>query len=654
MPTKSGHVVAALLLLAQLPAQADTVIASGGEFSVDVSPTDGTIAMDLMDRIWTLAANGGQAQQLVNGILPARDPRWSPDGKRILYSLRTAAGEQAWELDVAAGTKRRLIDSPLHVQDASWHPDGERLVFSTDRYGQGLDIWETDIPTGLMWRLTDHKGDETDPAWSANGRNLAYIRRTESDYILMLRRMGQNDVELFVSDTPLTTPSWRPDGSLITFLHEVDNRWVLKMAILSSPPLLRVLNDRDNFFETAVRWQDRMHMIYVANGQLMARGFEDRRGRAVRFQANIGQTAPRPRRAFAKRQLELINPPEDRLVIRGKRLFDGIWSRYREEFDVLIENGIVSAVEPRRDWVDTTILDLGDVTIMPGLIDAWSGLPDRLDAANGAALLSYGVTTLVSPEIDATFDATVWEGAAAPGPRLLPAAEVGKGDTEDANSAYYLARIQPDSDAMPSVARWRALNIPIVTDSWSAGTRIGADVLLGGASLSVDQAVDGKSRDAAAYIPTLLSGMADAGTAGISNVFTSRQAVALGHHAAPARRLSYRPALSGANLLIAAGSRPNGLPPGLALHGELQALSAAGLTGEQVLHTAGKNAALLLGLENQIGTITPGSMADLLLISGDPLQRPGDALQIMAVVRNGRFFSLVSLLERAASSLNVE
>ena len=128
MSTKAGHVCAALLLIAQMPAQADTVIASGGEFSVDVSPTDGTIAMDLMDRIWTLAPGGGQAQQLINGIFPVNDPRWSPDGTRILYGLRTEAGEQVWELDIASGVKRRVIETPLHVQYASWHPDGERLV----------------------------------------------------------------------------------------------------------------------------------------------------------------------------------------------------------------------------------------------------------------------------------------------------------------------------------------------------------------------------------------------------------------------------------------------------------------------------------------------------------------------------------------------
>ena len=96
------------------------------------------------------------------------------------------------------------------------------------------------------------------------------------------------------------------------------------------------------------------------------------------------------------------------------------------------------------------------------------------------------------------------------------------------------------------------------------------------------------------------------------------------------------------------------MPPGLALHAELRALAASGLSGEQVLHAAGRNAAIILGLENQIGTIMPGALADLVLVSGDPLNKVNDTLNIVAVIRNGRFFSLVNLLERAAVTAHVE
>ena len=104
--------------------------------------------------------------------------------------------------------------------------------------------------------------------------------------------------------------------------------------------------------------------------------------------------------------------------------------------------------------------------------------------------------------------------------------------------------------------------------------------------------------------------------------------------------------IAAASMPVIAGSKPNGLPPGIALHAELRALSASGRNGEQILHAAGSDAARLLGLDNQLGRITPGAAADLLIVNGDPLGDIEDLINIIAVVRNGRLYSLVSLLER--------
>ena len=134
----------------------------------------------------------------------------------------------------------------------------------------------------------------------------------------------------------------------------------------------------------------------------------------------------------------------------------------------------------------------------------------------------------------------------------------------------------------------------------------------------------------------------------------SRQAIEFDQNKRPGRRLAQAPQLATTSALIVAGSKPNGLAPGLALHAELRALQAAGLSGEQAMLTAGRNAAAMLGVDNQIGTITPGAMADLILVGGAPLENVDDLLKIVAVVRNGRFFSLVSLLERTNNPAYVE
>jgi imidazolonepropionase-like amidohydrolase len=120
------------------------------------------------------------------------------------------------------------------------------------------------------------------------------------------------------------------------------------------------------------------------------------------------------------------------------------------------------------------------------------------------------------------------------------------------------------------------------------------------------------------------------------------------------RRFSASPDLAAATSTVVVGSKPNGLPPGMALHAELRALAAAGLDGDRVLKAAGANAAAALGLQGDLGRIAPGALADLVIVTGDPRTRVADALDIVAVIRNGRFYSLVSLLERAERQADVE
>lgn len=647
------------LILAWVPLQADVARTKGNSFGADVSRIDGDIAIDFAGSIWVMPANGGQAKQLTDGLIPAAAPRWSPDGNSILYHVRTAGGSEIWQMDVATTDSRRISEPGYHYQDASWYPLGERIVYASDRGDTGLDIWESDLPTGLSWRITSQTGDETEPAWSTNGHHLAYIRQSGGRHALILRRRGEPEQILIESDARLSSPSWRPDGSLLTFLLHGEEGPSLQMVILSDPPLIRTLATGEDFFASPVSWRDRMQMIYSADGAIKMRDFEDRMARRLPIVAIVSnETAPAPR-VVLRRELKVTNPPQGRLVIRGARLFDGIWNSYRQQMDVLIERGRIVAVERRHDWDDATVLDLGNVTVMPGLIDSWSRSPATL--AEGTALLTYGVTTIVSATAKPGFDLSAWEDEFMPGPRILPAATAAVPATASDQPAYYLVRISPAAADVESIRNyvdaWHARGVPVVADNRAVAMRVGAGIILGADPLQADarQVQFSQTEQIESQLqPTLISALADAGTPGILTLLNSRQATLLGQVSRPGRRIAGNVQLATASSRVVAGSEPNGLAPGLALHAELRAIQGAGLTAEQTVHSAGKNAAAMLGLDNQIGTITPGAMADLILVDGDPLGNIDDLIKIVAVVRNGRFFSLVSLLERANETTTVE
>ena len=146
---------------------------------------------------------------------------------------------------------------------------------------------------------------------------------------------------------------------------------------------------------------------------------------------------------------------------------------------------------------------------------------------------------------------------------------------------------------------------------------------------------------------------ADANTPGISNLLRIRQSQLL-PEANLTRRLAELPDLSARASGLVIGSKANKLPIGLALHAEFLALAAAGLNGEQVLNAGGVNAAAYLKFGLDLGRIAPGSRADLVLVDGDPLRNVADLQKVVGVVRNGRFFSAIGLIDHASSAGPVE
>ncbi len=600
-------------VLAASAANAQVTLTRGTNFSVDVA-TDGRLTIDLLGRIWVLPADGGAARAITSASATARRPQWSADATAIVYQARADSQEQLWVYSLAEESSRKVGDGRYSDLQPSWHPDGERIVYASDRRDTGLDLWELDLPTGLTWRISSLEGDETEPAWSADGRDLVYVHRHDDRWSLRLRRGGQPETVLVSSDTPITAASWRPDGSLITFLRQTEDGLAIEMVILSEPLLVRPLITGEDFFLSPVAWADRQQMLYTANGLIRTRRFNSWSSSTVPFRASVQTSEQSPRQAPPRRDLPILDPPTGQLVIRAARLFDGVGGGYREDQDIVIEGSRIKAVEARSEHAGAIVVDMGDLTVLPGLIDSSARLPNDLDDLLGPVLLAFGVTTIVTDHPRAEEMSGLWSGKALPGPRVL--------------GADWLPGLDSLSTAVVGVG-----SLP----TSPRGIRY----------------EDARITTDAASLP-ILSGLADSRTDGLRPLLDLRQARLLRGYPTAIRRFIEKPQLSAKASTIVAGSSPNGFPPGIALHAELLALSEAGLDGEHVLRTGGINAAGALGLGLQIGRIAPGATADLLLVDGDPLADIADLQRVVGIVRNGRFFSAIGLLERAMQQPAVE
>ncbi len=78
--------------------------------------------------------------------------------------------------------------------------------------------------------------------------------------------------------------------------------------------------------------------------------------------------------------------------------------------------------------------------------------------------------------------------------------------------------------------------------------------------------------------------------------------------------------------------------PGYSLHEELQRFVAAGFTPLEALQTATINPARFFGMEDQLGAVEKGKVADLVLLSANPLADIANTQKIAGVIVNGRYF----------------
>lgn len=175
--------------------------------------------------ISVMNTDGTAWRRLTNTPDAEYEPRWSPDGKRILYRkvLSTHNQGQIWIMN-ADGSQQRPLLKRLFCGDHRWSPSGKHILFTCavePTYKAAIFTINTD-GTGLK-QLTSGSYMSLEPRWSPDGKAIAYVAYRQG------YDAGTNEIELISSNggnpqvlTQLNQLSyairWAPDGQSIVFV----------------------------------------------------------------------------------------------------------------------------------------------------------------------------------------------------------------------------------------------------------------------------------------------------------------------------------------------------------------------------------------------------------------------------------------------------
>ncbi|MDG9703840.1 amidohydrolase family protein [Streptomyces sp. DH37] len=661
-------------------------------------------------------------------------PALSPDGRSVAFVALNAL----WLMDIG-GAPRRLVQAAdvHHVQTPVWSPDGRSLLYCTDRSGlmairrlhlddgrdepvaDGGRLYPSLSPDGSLLACQDIAGNlllrtlatgaerllarplaadgpPGAPTWSPDGRYVAFCDRNRLNHRFregyhLIRvidtRTGTERRHLpadhqSLSDRAAAGPVWSPDGRWMALIAE-SALCLLPVTADGTPtgPARRLTGEPADHPSWA---GDATTLLYLSSGRLRLMTLD-----ASRMPART-RTLPVPLTTRRRPSHHGLGP----LRIHAGQLWDATGNAPRQDVDILIEEGRITAVESHRTRrPGHRTLDASQHTVIPGLFDSHT---HPYSATYGArqhlAALAYGITSTAcmgAPLYEAIRLRESLASGHSIGPRMLACAELvdgsrtayakGRAHRTHAGLRRTLERITaldvdfvktyvraPGRTMAQAAAAAHRLGVPCGSHLCSPGRAAGQDLTT---HLQATQRLAyGHATTPAGHIHhDLLQQYADGTFALIATPFTAqfllgadpvladdprvltllppwdvaaareraKTAPTTEEQRALAVEIGNYRQLAAHGATLALGTDSPLVPVGLSLHLALRALNTYGFTPSQALHTATSTPARIFGLDTDLGTVEPGKIADLAVVDGDPFSNFASLVNISLVLRDG-------------------
>ena len=669
-----------------------------GIVAPDASPDGERVAFTALGDLWMREADGSLTRLTDSPAVEAY-PRFSPDGDWLVYVSDQGGAMDVWLLELSSAKSRPLTALEGAEAFPVFSPDGSRVAFFAEEVGRFLQsrVRTVEVASGEISASLSNPMPPVQIDWTPEGTHLIgrildrnSSRFREGAFRLQRLSLADGSTTLFspLAEQSLAHARYSPDGGHLAWV--ADGRlWVADRQADGT------LGEGRALTEGLADWPawsgDSKRLIFLAGDRLR--------------RVELGGSPPEDLAV----DLEWHTPPPPAAaVVHAGRLFDGRSPEYRRNVDVLIEGGRIRGVVPHSEAAHrgVEVIDATGKTVIPGLFEMHAHQSINAGEALGRRWLAFGVTSVREPGTD-PYDGVErresWASGRRIGPReflsgwLLDGSRVyysvaegtaSRGHVERAVERARLLRYDliktyvrlSDSDQKRVVELAHELGIPTssheiypaassgmdAVEHLSATSRRGYSPKMSLLGRVYDDVIDIVAGSRLNMTPTLVLPclwpylfehpeiLDDAVVDAFLSEGEQRFHLSRGRSMASPRMKARCAEQKAVAKIVAAGGRITAgtdspiVPYGLALHIELRLLVAAGLTPFEALRSATLWAAEAVGVEDDLGTIEVGKLADLLVIDGDPLSDIGDSLHVVTTLKGGRVYPRAVLLEAAS------
>jgi len=217
---------------------------TGTWMSLDISPDGQKIVFDLLGDIYIMPITGGKANRVTKGMAFDTNPRFSPDGKSLVYTSDASGGNNIWIRDLETNDSTQITkEKDLQTAFADWTQDGDYIITAKGRRNLKLHMYHKDGGSGI--KLIDKPSSIkiTQPMVGSNDRYIWYAHRTSSWQYNA--RFPQYQISKFDRETgeikretsrfgSAFTPTLSPDGKWLVYGTRYEDKTALRIRDLKT------------------------------------------------------------------------------------------------------------------------------------------------------------------------------------------------------------------------------------------------------------------------------------------------------------------------------------------------------------------------------------------------------------------------------------